>query len=111
MKDFLTYRLEEKDENKNKIPDFIFKWLSVVSGYKFKKIYVGDSDIYYGNQPGNSRINVISNPTDVLWCDLVNGNAGLNNIINFDIINAITYFVSDKVNSKAPLTAYDSHSR
>src|SRR5437868_13274916 len=111
MYNFLTYRLEENDEGKDIIPDSIFKWLSVIYGFKFKKIYEGNADIYYGNNPCISKITIVSSPDDTLWDDLIQNRVRLSNNIIFDIINAITNFISDKVNENAPLDNYDSHCR
>src|SRR5260370_19120805 len=105
----ITYFLEEE----NKIADYIFNWLSIVTGYKFKKIQGGEDDIYYGNNPVKCKINIKRSSCDLLWDSLINDGYEklLNNNVNFDIINAISCFISDKVNSTQSQSSFDTHSR
>src|ERR1700682_2891189 len=99
MEQFLTYLLEEKEPSANKITDAIFNWLSVISGFKFKKVSEGNSDIYYGNNDNNSIITIKRNSKDILWNELIQNKASLSQNIGFDFINGIIFFLGDKVNS------------
>lgn len=111
MEQFLTYLLEEKEPSANKITDAIFNWLSVISGFKFKKVSEGNSDIYYGNNDNNSIITIKRNSKDILWNELIQNKASLSQNIGFDFINGIIFFMGDKVNPGNDANAYDRHSR
>src|SRR5437762_14055457 len=96
----LTYFLEEE----HKIADHILRWFSLIAGYDLKKLSGGAADIYYGNNPVNCRISIRKNPGDILWQELIKGNyeAHTGTNIDFDIINAVTCFIGDSVNSNHP---------
>lgn len=114
----LTYVCEQETPLKKYIFEFIF----FILGYYGKKVNdvstIDHIDIYYGNKcPVAEKCSLIimeQSGLDVLWKPLLAGkisDKSINKVIDFDIINAISILITDKVNEVLPDEAYDEHDR
>jgi len=113
----LTYFIERESGLKRYVFDFILFTLGV-RGRQIGSISKKDRiDIYYGNNCSYSEscnLIILENSSDILWKPLLEGRCTLQNIdkvIEFDIINAISLLITDKVNQGLPRECYDQHDR
>jgi peptidoglycan/xylan/chitin deacetylase (PgdA/CDA1 family) len=115
MRTFVRYKIENPSPLKQYIFDFLFN----ITGIRGVKANLGSEqnqlDIYYGNNPSEDcKIVILEKVTDTIWRQLIEGKISENDInrtVKFDIVNAISCFITDEVNENLSDDAYDNHER
>ena len=112
----LTCQVENLNPFVQYVFDFIFRTLGISGEFLSCNDESRPVDLYYGGDSThpNCKVSICPNESDVLWQDLLEGKVSSEDVqsrIPFDIIHATGAFLSDKVNSRLPVGAYDSHER
>jgi peptidoglycan/xylan/chitin deacetylase (PgdA/CDA1 family) len=113
----MTYILKYKIEKPTELIRYTFKYIFSILGVKTLEVTEEYTkfDIFYGSIINNEAVlNIQQNSKDLTWKGLIESERGMDlnlNQIQFDIIHAISSFISDKVNYNLPIKAFDSAER
>lgn len=110
----MKYYIENPSQKDFYVFDFIFHTLGI-KGELVKA--TAEAVLVYGNieDPISSeQISIPRRPLDVIWNELVE--QGINDLVyhgplDFDLVNAIGYFLTDGVNRQLTKDSYDAHNR
>jgi len=111
----LKYKIENESPLKQYVFDFVFNIIGIRVGKAGFSSENNQSDIYYGNNPSEDcKIVILEKVTDIIWKQLLEGKISENDIsrtVKFDIVNAISNFITDEVNENLSDDDYDTHER
>jgi len=115
MRNPVKYVIEEQSPLKQYIFDFLFNIIGIRGEKDDNSSENNQPDIYYGNNLSKGcKIVILEKAADVIWKQLIERKISeydIDRIVNFDIVNAISSLITDKVNRDLPDGAYDTHER
>ncbi len=105
----ITYRIE----NKNSVSEYVMDFISDFLGIKLIEGKPSEIvDIYYGNATIDCKIKIPYNKDCIIWSNLIKHKVKPQFQLDFDVINAIGYFLTDSGNQiKEPALQLDKHKR
>ena len=100
-------------ENRSPETDYIFDFISDVLGIAFNFVQTTtEADLCYGTGEITDKLSIKQAPNDTIWHELLNNAVSTSHKhLDFDIIQALFNFISDKVNSTDKTRELDRHDR
>lgn len=88
-------------ERSNEKIEYVFDFLFTVFGARGDRSSKDKADIYYGNENVSAKLIIRKKNNDHhIWKELIEGKVNIEKELNFDLIAALAFFLTDECNEK-----------